>query len=281
LTIQDTTATGGFAALGISGQLLKATEAAGFTEPKPIQLKAIPPQLEGKDILGIAQTGSGKTAAFSLPMLARIAGLGDRRRPRTARALVLAPTRELAVQIEETVRLLSRGMHISTALILGGVSRNSQVKRLQPGVDILVATPGRLMDLVREGDVILAETQWLVLDEADRMLDMGFINDVRKIASPSAHAKRQTALFSRRPCPKDIAELAPHRCCAIRSRVAVDAGRLPPWPAHHAEGHAGRSFKQKPARSWRRCSRPSRSDRALMIFARTKHGADKVVKRPR
>src|SRR5690606_14838224 len=126
----------GFAALGIEGQLLKSTEAAGFTDPKPIQVEAIPPFLAKRDILGIAQTGSGKTAAFALPILSKIIGLGSKRRPRTARALVLAPTRELAVQIEETIRLLARGAHISTALVLGGVSRRTQVKRLAPGVDV-------------------------------------------------------------------------------------------------------------------------------------------------
>ncbi len=127
----------GFAALGISGQLLKATHAAGFAEPKPIQEQAIPAQLDGRDILGIAQTGSGKTAAFALPILSKIIALGTKRRPKTARALILAPTRELAVQIEETVKVLAKGAHVSTALVLGGVSRYSQVKKVAPGVDVL------------------------------------------------------------------------------------------------------------------------------------------------
>ena len=120
LTLENIDTAVGFAALGLSGVMLKATENAGFTEPKPIQVQAIPPQLEGRDILGIAQTGSGKTAAFSLPILAAIVGLGTRRKPRTARALILAPTRELAVQIEEMIRVLAKGLHISTALVLGG-----------------------------------------------------------------------------------------------------------------------------------------------------------------
>ncbi|HRP78450.1 MAG TPA: DEAD/DEAH box helicase, partial [Aquamicrobium sp.] len=198
--------TGGFAALGLSGALLNATHNAGFTVPKPIQVEAIPPQLQGRDILGIAQTGSGKTAAFSLPILAAIAGLGTKRKPRTMRALILAPTRELAVQIEETIRILAKGLHISTAIVLGGVSRGSQVRRIAPGVDILIATPGRLTDLVREGDLVLAETRWLVLDEADRMLDMGFINDVRRIAR-AVHPERRTALFSA-TMPSEIEKLA-------------------------------------------------------------------------
>ena len=119
----------GFAKLGIDGQLLKSTLAAGFTDPKPIQVEAIPAQMEGRDILGIAQTGSGKTAAFALPTLSKIMALGTKRRPKTARALILAPTRELAVQIEDTIKLLARGAHISTALVLGGVSRSSQVRK--------------------------------------------------------------------------------------------------------------------------------------------------------
>ena len=185
----------GFAALGIPGGLIKATLAAGYTEPKPIQAKAIPAQLEGRDILGIAQTGSGKTAAFALPILSKIVALGDKRRGKTARALVLPPTRELAVQIEETFRILAKGAHVSTALVLGGVSRISQVKRIAPGVDVLIATPGRLTDLVRENRVELAETRWLVLDEADRMLDMGFINDVKRIARGTQSRAPDGAVF--------------------------------------------------------------------------------------
>ncbi|MBL8581589.1 MAG: DEAD/DEAH box helicase, partial [Rhizobiaceae bacterium] len=195
-----------FEDLGISGQLLKATIEAGMVDPKPIQAKSIPAQLAGRDILGIAQTGSGKTAAFALPILSQIIALGTKRKPRTARALVLVPTRELAVQIDEVFRLLAKGAHISTALVLGGVSRGSQVRKLAPGVDILIATPGRLTDLVRERDVTLAETKWLVLDEADRMLDMGFINDVKRLAKATA-PDRRTALFSA-TMPAEIAELA-------------------------------------------------------------------------
>lgn len=140
----------GFEALGISGQLLKATLGAGYDTPKPIQAQAIPPQLQGRDILGIAQTGSGKTAAFALPILSKIIALGSKRRPKTARALVLAPTRELAVQIEEAFRKLAKGAHLTTALVLGGVSRGTQVRRIAPGVDVLIATPGRLLDHVED-----------------------------------------------------------------------------------------------------------------------------------
>src|SRR5688572_27061818 len=158
--MENTAELTGFAKLGISGPLLKATVVAGYDEPKPVQVKAIPAHLAGRDVLAVAQTGSGKTAAFSLPILTKIIQLGTKRTPKTARALILAPTRELAVQIEETIRVLAKGLHVATAIVLGGVSRSSQVRKMAPGVDILVATPGRLMDLIREREVVLSETRW-------------------------------------------------------------------------------------------------------------------------
>ncbi|EHK55155.1 DEAD/DEAH box helicase, partial [Allomesorhizobium alhagi] len=206
LTNENNAELNGFAKLGITGALLKATHAAGFDMPKPVQVQAIPAHLAGRDVLAVAQTGSGKTAAFSLPILTKIIALGTKRLPKTARALILAPTRELAVQIEDTIRVLAKGLHVSTALVLGGVSRYSQVKKMAPGVDILVATPGRLTDLVREGEVNLSDTRWLVLDEADRMLDMGFIHDVKRLAK-ATHKDRQTALFSA-TMPAEIEGLA-------------------------------------------------------------------------
>ena len=267
----ETSTETGFAALGISGALLKATNNAGFLEPKPIQTQAIPAQLEGRDILGIAQTGSGKTAAFSLPILAAIAGLGDKRRPRTARALILAPTRELAVQIEETIRKLAKGLHISTALVLGGVSRGSQVKRLAQGVDVLVATPGRLTDLVRERDLDLSQTTFLVLDEADRMLDMGFINDVRRIAR-ATHKGRRTALFSA-TMPKEIETLAAELLHApIRVEVA---------PQGTTAGEIVQSVIHARLKQKRKILSDMLADeamRSVLVFARTKHGADRVTK---
>ena len=261
----------GFAALGISGVVLKATETAGLTEPKPIQIAAIPPHLAGRDVLGIAQTGSGKTAAFALPILSKIVALGSRRKPRTARALVLAPTRELAVQIEETFRLLSKGAHVSTALVLGGVSRNTQVKRLHPGVDVLVATPGRLMDLVRERDIDLSETTWLVLDEADRMLDMGFLPDVRRIAK-ATHPARQTAMFSA-TMPTEIAELA--------RGLLRDPQRVEVAPQGTAAGEIVQSVIMARTKQKRKLLSDMLSDAAMsrvIVFSRTKHGADRVTR---
>jgi ATP-dependent RNA helicase RhlE len=261
----------GFAKLGITGPLLKTTVAAGFVEPKPIQIQAIPAQLEGRDILGVAQTGSGKTAAFSLPILMNIVGLGTKRLPKTARALILAPTRELAVQIEDTIRVLAKGLHVSTALVLGGVSRFSQVKRIQQGVDILVATPGRLTDLVREGDISLAETRWLVLDEADRMLDMGFINDVRRIAK-ATHRERQTALFSA-TMPAEIEQLAQS---LLKEPVRVEVSPQGTTAVEIKQSLIMARTKQK-----RQILSTMLADEAMssvLVFARTKHGADRVVR---
>ncbi|RFC65562.1 DEAD/DEAH box helicase [Mesorhizobium denitrificans] len=271
LTIENNEAPEGFEALGIGGQLLKATEAAGFAAPKPIQELAIPPQLAGRDILGIAQTGSGKTAAFALPILSKILALGTKRRPKTARALILAPTRELAVQIEDTIKLLAKGAHIATALVLGGVSKSTQVRKIAPGVDVLVATPGRLMDLLRDHAVVLSETTWLVLDEADRMLDMGFINDVRRIAK-AIHPARQTALFSA-TMPAEIASLAHD---LLRDPVRVDVAPQGTTAAEIKQSVIMARTKQKRRLLSQMLANPDM--KSVMIFARTKHGADRVTR---
>ncbi len=261
----------GFAKLGISGVLLKATHGAGFADPKPIQVQAIPPHLAGRDILGVAQTGSGKTAAFSLPILSKIIALGTRRQPRTARALILAPTRELAVQIDETIRVLAKGAHVSTALVLGGVSRGSQVRKIAPGVDFLIATPGRLTDLVRERDVDLSQTTWLVLDEADRMLDMGFINDVRRIAK-ATHPARQTALFSA-TMPPEIEQLA--------NGLLRDPVRIEVAPQGTTVVQVQQSVVMARTKQKRKLLSDMLADPAferVIVFARTKHGADRVTR---
>ncbi|MCX8282563.1 DEAD/DEAH box helicase [Phyllobacterium sp. 0TCS1.6C] len=257
--------------MGLNPVLLKALEAAGMDQPKPIQEQAIPAQLAGKDVLGIAQTGSGKTAAFSLPILQKIITIGDKRKGKTCRALVLAPTRELAVQIEETVRKLSKGAHISTALVLGGVSRGAQINRMQGGVDVLIATPGRLTDLVRDNRVDLSETRWLVLDEADRMLDMGFINDVKRIAK-GTHRDRQTALFSA-TMPKEITALAES---LLRDPIRVEVA---------PQGTTAAEIKQVvhmvPTRQKKQMLSALLKDESLssvIVFTRTKHGADAVTR---
>ncbi len=271
LNNDTTTKPEGFAKLGIAGALLKATNEAGFIHPKPIQAKAIPAMLDRRDVLGVAQTGSGKTAAFALPILSQIAALDSRPARKTARALVLAPTRELAVQIEEAVRLFSKGARISTALVLGGMSRGAQVKKVASGVDVLVATPGRLIDLLRERDLDLSQTAWLVLDEADRMLDMGFINDVRKIAR-ATHPQRQTAMFSA-TMPAEIVELANG---LLRDPLRVEAA-----PQGTAAAEIEQSVVMARTKQKRQVLAGMLADEAMgqvLVFARTKHGADRVTR---
>jgi len=184
-----------FASLGLGPNLAKAVREAGYTEPTPVQSKAIPLVLNGHDVIGIAQTGTGKTAAFALPLLHRLAIEHRRPSPKTCRVLVLSPTRELSGQIAECFKTYGRHLPVSITLVIGGVPINRQIRTLARGVDVLVATPGRLVDLCRSRAVTLERTDFLVLDEADRMLDMGFAPDVEKILR-QCPTDRQTMLFS-------------------------------------------------------------------------------------
>ncbi len=195
-----------FASLGVAEPLCRALAAENYTTPTPIQARAIPALLAGKDLLGIAQTGTGKTAAFALPILQQLAKPQRNVPPRSVHALVLAPTRELAVQIGESFATYGRHTGLRHAVILGGVSQSSQVKALARGVDILVATPGRLLELVQQHHVRLDGVTHFVLDEADRMLDMGFIRDVRKIVAQLPKT-RHSLLFSA-TMPADVERLA-------------------------------------------------------------------------
>jgi ATP-dependent RNA helicase RhlE len=194
-----------FSDLGLALPLLRALAAEGYEAPTPIQARAIPALLAGRDLKGIAQTGTGKTAAFALPILQRLAA-GKDRLPRSPRALVLTPTRELAVQIADSFKAYGRYLPLKAAVIFGGVGQAPQVTQLVHGVDVLVATPGRLLDLLGQGHVRFDRLEVFVLDEADRMLDMGFINDVRKIVA-RLPAARQTLLFSA-TMPAAVRELA-------------------------------------------------------------------------
>ncbi|SLJ90711.1 DEAD/DEAH box helicase [Novosphingobium mathurense] len=182
-----------FADLGLSEELLQAVEAAGYTEPTPIQAQAIPPVLMMKDLIGIAQTGTGKTASFVLPMIDILAH--GRRRALMPRSLILEPTRELAAQVAENFEKYGKNHDLKMALLIGGVQMGDQVKALTEGVDVLIATPGRLMDLFERGKILLTGCELLVIDEADRMLDMGFIPDIENICS-KLPTNRQTMLFS-------------------------------------------------------------------------------------
>jgi ATP-dependent RNA helicase RhlE len=195
-----------FAALGVPETILRALTKAGYDTPTPIQAQAIPDLMKGRDLLGIAQTGTGKTAAFALPILTRFAAERKVAEPRHARALVMAPTRELAAQISESFRAYGCFMGIQVATIVGGVSYGGQLKALQRGVDVLVATPGRLLDHLEAGNVRLDKTDIVVLDEADHMFDLGFIVPIRKILA-KLPKKRQSLFFSA-TMPKEIASLA-------------------------------------------------------------------------
>ncbi len=185
-----------FADLGITEPLCRALSAEGYEHPTPIQARTIPALLDGRDVLGLAQTGTGKTAAFALPILQKLLSGEGRRNPKTAKALILAPTRELAIQIDESLSTYGQYLHLRHTVIFGGVNQGRQVKAMAPGVDILVATPGRLLDLINQRFINLNDTFTLVLDEADRMLDMGFSRDVKKLIAMMPRKNRQSLLFS-------------------------------------------------------------------------------------
>lgn len=196
-----------FADLGIVEPLCRALSAEGYEHPTPIQARTIPALLTGRDVLGLAQTGTGKTAAFALPILQKLLAGEGRRNPKTAKALILAPTRELAIQIDESLAAYGQHLHLKHTVIFGGVNQARQVKAMSTGVDILVATPGRLLDLINQRHIHLTDTMTLVLDEADRMLDMGFSRDVKKIIATMPRKARQSLLFSA-TMPASIESLA-------------------------------------------------------------------------
>jgi len=209
-----------FQGFGLSPQLLKSVTALGYAEPTPIQVQAIPHVLAGRDVLGLAQTGTGKTAAFGLPLIEHLSA--DRRRPepKAIRALILAPTRELVNQIVDNLRGFARHSELRIATVVGGTSINNQKRNLQRGVDILVATPGRLLNLVEIKALRIDTATFLVLDEADQMLDIGFIHDLKKIARLVGRT-RQTLLFSA-TMPKAIEDLSrAYQSDPVRVQVAV------------------------------------------------------------
>ncbi|MCL4157120.1 UNVERIFIED_CONTAM: hypothetical protein GTU68_044125, partial [Idotea baltica] len=183
-----------FASLGLSAPILDAVKASGYDTPSPIQAQAIPLVLKGRDVMAAAQTGTGKTAGFTLPLLENLAG-GPKAKPNQIRALVLTPTRELAAQVHDSILTYGKNLPLRSAVVFGGVKINPQMMKLRKGVDILVATPGRLMDLYNQNAVRFNQVEVLILDEADRMLDMGFIHDIRKILSYMP-AERQNLMFS-------------------------------------------------------------------------------------
>ena len=263
-----------FSELGLAEPIQRALSARNHVVPTPIQARAIPELLAGKDILGIAQTGTGKTAAFALPMLHQLSQghqqSGQKGGARNPRALVLAPTRELAIQINEEFRSYSQFMHLRQTVIYGGVSQRPQVGALTRGVDVVIATPGRLLDLMGQRRLRLDAVEFLVLDEADRMLDMGFIHDVRKIIA-TLPKQRQSLLFSA-TMPSDVARLS--------SEILIDPIRIEVTPQatpierleqciYHVETAAKAALLVKILED------PGLS--RVIVFARTKHRANRVA----
>jgi ATP-dependent RNA helicase RhlE len=260
-----------FTSLGLSEPLLRALAAREYTVPTPIQAQCIPHLLKGRDLLGIAQTGTGKTAAFALPILQELAGNGRKPMPRMPRTLVLAPTRELATQIADSFEAYGRHLHLRVAIVFGGVGQMPQVQALKRGVDILVATPGRLLDLMQQRHCDLSDVEILVLDEADRMLDMGFLPDVRRIIS-TLPKDRQSLLFSA-TMPKDVAALAQN---LLRDPLRVE---VTPQAATADRIEQSIYFVTKAGK--RDLLAKLLADPVFertLVFTRTKHGADRVVK---
>ncbi|WP_129138926.1 DEAD/DEAH box helicase [Modicisalibacter coralii] len=259
-----------FASLGLSAPLLKAVAEQGYDTPSPIQSQAIPAVLEGRDVMAAAQTGTGKTAGFTLPLLERLKE-GPRPRPGQVRALVLAPTRELAAQVGESVATYGKHLPMTSTVVFGGVKINPQIAALKRGVDVLVATPGRLLDLHGQKAVSFDSLEVLILDEADRMLDMGFIHDIRRILKVLP-AKRQTLMFSAtfsdeiRRLAKGLVEDPLEVSVTPRNTAAttvaqwvcpVDKPRKPALLSHLIHEH-----------EWHQ----------VLVFTRTKHGANKLTR---
>jgi ATP-dependent RNA helicase RhlE len=261
-----------FSSLGLGPTILKALERAEFTQPTKIQEKAIPLALDGHDIMGLAQTGTGKTLAFGLPMIDRLLDEPGKPAPKTAKALVLAPTRELVGQIADNMRPMVQNTPLKIMTVVGGQSINRQVNALSRGTDILVATPGRLIDLMDRGSVDLSTVRYLVLDEADQMLDMGFIHALRRIA-PKLGTPRQTMLFSA-TMPKQMEELS-------RSYL-TDPRRVEVAPPGKTADKIEQSVEfmekgDKPGRLREILSEDT--DALTLVFMRTKHTAERLMKK--
>ncbi|MFI5408474.1 DEAD/DEAH box helicase [Kaistia sp. UC242_56] len=249
---------------------MRALDVAGITTPTPIQAQAIPALLEGRDMLGIAQTGTGKTAAFGLPLLQHLSRRADGLQPKSARSLILAPTRELAIQIDSELRKFSKFLGIRHALVFGGVGHQPQIRALEKGVDILVATPGRLLDHLQARVVRLDQVSHLVLDEADRMLDMGFVRDVMKIVALLPE-NRQSLLFSA-TMPAEVATLS--------RKILKDPVRVEVTPEAVTVDRIDQKLYRVPTAEKRNflldlLANPEME--RVIVFTRTKHGADRVA----
>lgn len=261
-----------FQELQLIEPILRAVQDEGYSNPSPIQEQAIPPALAGRDVLGCAQTGTGKTAAFAIPILQRLAAQKtEGGRQRAIRALILTPTRELALQISDSFKAYGHYLRLRTAVIFGGVSQNPQVDELKRGIDILVATPGRLNDLIGQGYIDLKNVETLVLDEADRMLDMGFIHDVEKVIA-CVPSKRQTLFFSA-TMPDSIMRLC--------DRILTDPVKVAVTPVSSTVDLIEQTIYYVDKANKRKLLLYLLKDPALvsvLVFTFTKHGADRVVR---
>src|SRR6056297_193669 len=258
--------------LGLAPRLTAQLQTLKITEPTPIQKQAIPHAMNGRDVMGLAQTGTGKTAAFGLPLLHALMAAGTAPAPKTATGLILAPTRELAKQIAEALGAFTRGSHLKVAIVVGGVSMGRQIDTMRRGADLLIATPGRLIDLLDRKAVRLDETRYLVLDEADQMLDMGFIHALRRIA-PLLRRDRQTMMFSA-TMPKLMADLSAQ---FLKDPVRVEVA--PPGVAADKIAQSVHFVAQDEKTALLgELLAGHRGERAL-VFARTKHGAERLMKK--
>ena len=261
-----------FSSLGLDPKILQAVKEAGYTEPTPIQAAAIPQIMAGHDLIGIAQTGTGKTAAFTLPMLTRLAASTGGVHQRGTRALVIAPTRELAFQIEENVRGYGKHLKLSVATVFGGVGERPQIEALRNGTNLIIACPGRLVDLMNQRYANFSALEYLVLDEADRMLDMGFIPDIRRIVKQLPQ-KRQTLLFSA-TLSKEIEQLTSeflHHPKTVQIGKRSNPAETVTQMVYEVPMHL------KPGLLSHLLADPKMD--SVLVFTRTKHGADRVARR--
>jgi ATP-dependent RNA helicase RhlE len=260
-----------FKSLNLSIPILKSLEEEGYTHPTPIQLQAIPIALKGKDVLGCAQTGTGKTAAFAIPILELLSEGRSREQSRKIRSLIVTPTRELAIQIDESFRSYGRFTNLETTVVFGGVNQKGQVRKLKRGVDILTATPGRLLDLMNQGFISLSDIEIFVLDEADRMLDMGFIHDIKKLLK-AIPTKRQTLFFSA-TMPNEIVKLSKSM---LNNPIKVE---VTPESSTVDIIEQGVYFVDKGNKKNLLVDVLKEAGaKSALVFTRTKHRANKVVK---
>ncbi len=260
-----------FKELGLNESILKALQDQGYESPTPIQAQSIPVLLKGKDLLGVAQTGTGKTAAFSIPILQQLLDGEGPRKKRQIRALVVTPTRELAIQIDENFTAYAKYTNIKNTVIYGGVKQTKQVYALHQGVDVLVATPGRLLDLISQKYISLADIEYFVLDEADQMLDMGFIHDIKKLLK--LLPKQRQSLFFSATMPAAIVDLS-RQILGDFERVTIQPKQTTAEKVEQAIYHVNKKNKTKLLTHLLETQMKD----ATLVFSRTKHGANKIVK---